>query len=154
MSKMIATFAALLVTAVALGTGPSTASATTVYDLTADWSNVNNPNGVWSYNEGANPLPFLPNWGSGIGVSWGRNQERTNPWVPVWYMSTGAETFGNDIQAGDVVVHTTDNSGSGQGPANVTWTATFDGIVDITGHVYMGRDIGRGNRWGLSLNTR
>ncbi|MCX6907717.1 MAG: hypothetical protein NTY01_06700 [Verrucomicrobia bacterium] len=32
------------------------------YDLRADWSNLANPNGVWSYNAGAVPLPYTASW--------------------------------------------------------------------------------------------
>ncbi len=35
----------------------------TTYDLSADWSTSSNPNGDWSYKQGATPLPlFQNNW--------------------------------------------------------------------------------------------
>ena len=30
--------------------------AVVVYDLAADWSDTNNPNGVWSYNDSIGPI--------------------------------------------------------------------------------------------------
>jgi hypothetical protein len=38
------------------------------------------------------------------------------------------------------------------GLANVTWTSPINGVVDISGAVWMGRDIGRANDWRLYLN--
>src|SRR5215831_2092595 len=35
------------------------------YDVTADWVNGANPNGVWSYDQGSTPLPYQGNLGSG-----------------------------------------------------------------------------------------
>src|ERR1700732_5005953 len=54
------------------------AAKATTYDLNADWSNSSNPNGVWSYNEGTNPLPFQANWGNagtftGAQPAWARS---------------------------------------------------------------------------------
>ena len=32
------------------------ATVTNTYDLTADWSNTQNPNGAWSYNYNSSPI--------------------------------------------------------------------------------------------------
>ena len=141
--------------AVAVLLGVAQADAELVFDLAADWSDTNNPNGAWSYNEGNNPLPGVALWGEGITEAWAPNLASlpTRPYLPAWYKSEGTETFTNDIEAGDVVVHSTDpHAGSGKGLANVTWTSQIDAVVDITGAVWMGRDIGRANDWRLYLN--
>src|SRR5687767_2527831 len=41
---------------------PLIQASPTIYDLAEDWSFATNPHGVWSYNEGANPLPLQNPW--------------------------------------------------------------------------------------------
>jgi hypothetical protein len=130
----------------------------TVWDLQTDWSDATNPNGVWSYNEGTNALPHLSWWQRNLGgwtnaqPGWARSEDSNNR-LPFWFQSTGSEDFVHDWQARDVVVHTTDDAnGVGNGPANLTWTSPMSGIVDISGGVWMGRDIGRAIAWTLYKN--
>jgi hypothetical protein len=64
-----------------LGSGPARAQST--HDLEADWSDVQNPNGVWSYCYGDTPIPTnFSNWGAnnGWGYGWG---------IDAWALSTG-----------------------------------------------------------------
>ena len=146
-----------LIVALALGLGSAITHAA-VYDLTADWSDSANPNGTWSYREGANALPHVNSWQSELG-GWALPQpgwaesENGNDRLPFWFKSNGSETFPHDFLAGDIVVHTTDNgNGIGNGFANVTWTSPFAGTADLSGGVWLGRDIGRGNHWRLTVN--
>lgn len=135
------------------------ASSDDCWDLTEDFSDLANPNGVWSYNEGANPLPHVDSWQSTLG-GWAQPQpayaysENATNRLPVWYQSNGTETFDSDIQGGDVVVHSVDPfNGIGNGEANVTWTSPVAGMVNISGAVWEAREIGRGNQWTLYLNN-
>jgi hypothetical protein len=128
------------------------------YDLAADWSDAANPNGVWSYQEGANALPHVDDWEAGTGAwstpqpGFARSQSDTDR-IPFWFRSNGAETFGHDFQTGDVVVHTQDEAnGIGNGDAVVAWTSPDAGTATVSGGVWMGRDIGRSNHWALSRN--
>ena len=127
-------------------------------DLKADWSDVANPNGPWSYREGNNLLPHVSVWQSGDFVSaqpaWSR-AESGQIIIPAWFKSSG--TLGNpliyDWLAGDIVIHTTDAAnGIGSGLGNVTWTSPLAGYINLSGALWMGRDIGRGNHWTLSKN--
>jgi hypothetical protein len=127
-------------------------------DLKADWSDVSNPNGPWSYQEGNNLLPHVSAWQSGDFVTaqsaWARAGTGTSI-IPAWFKSSG--TLGNPLSYdwldGDIVIHTTDNAnGVGSGPGNVTWTSPLTGFINISGAVWMGRDIGRSNRWTLAKN--
>ena len=115
------------------------AHAAVVYDLTAQWSDVSNPNGVWSYNSGGGPLPST--------------FRATDPWttpqkswgdLPGWFRSNGTEQFPHDWQAGDVITHT--------GTSVIKWTAPIDGLAAVTGAVWPTRDIGRFNQWDILLN--
>lgn len=133
----------VLLTALALvhTFGPMAGSSAyaAVYDLTADWSDVSNPNGVWSYNSGGVPLTSTIRVSDPWAVpqvSWGD--------LPGWFQSNGTELFPHDWQAGDVITHT--------GPSEVTWTSPEVGLADITGAVWPTRDIGRFNQWEVLLN--
>jgi hypothetical protein len=126
-----------------------------IFDLRTDWSNATNPNGAWSYLEGNNPLPFVASWQGTIGgwgtaqPGWARSEDGTNR-LPFWYRSNGTETFSPDLQAGDIVLHTTDQSnGVGNGEGRVRWTAPARGTVTITGSTWAAREIGRSNTWTL-----
>jgi hypothetical protein len=132
--------------------GTSQAQITT-YDLTADWSDTSNPNGVWSYNEGVNPLPSTPLWQNvqpawayccnGITGGFGH--------VPAWVKVRSSSII--DHQVGDVIVHSSD-SGRGEnfGPANTTWTSPADGVITISGSAWITRTTDRSNQWTLYLN--
>ncbi len=134
---------------------PSAQSAAT-YNLAAGWSNAANPNGVWSYNEGSNPLPFVSSWlPSFLGPgqqAWAASATGLGH-IPVWFLSSITPPGGFDWQIGDVVVHSTDPaSGGSAGPSNVTWTSPGDGQIDIGGSVWLGVDRGRGNQWTILVN--
>jgi hypothetical protein len=85
-----------------------------VYDVTADWANNSNPNGVWSYDQGLSPLPYQSNLGSGncfssaSGISGGYApgiaRGNSPPCLPAFLKATGnaANLIG---QTGDVIVH-------------------------------------------------
>lgn len=136
-----------------------TAQAQVLADLKTDWSNVNNPNGPWTYREGTNALPAVASWQSSLG-GWGTAQpgwaksENGNDRLPFWFQSNGSETFTHDFLVGDIVVHSTDTAnGVGSGPGNVIWTSTITGSVAISGGTWIGRDIGRSNTWSLWKNN-
>lgn len=129
-----------------------------VWDLKTDWSDTVNPNGPWSCNEGANPLPnsvqltAISGWG-GTQPAWAETAVGNN-FLPLWYRSRGVEPFSADILTGDIVVHTTDDAnGVGNGVASVTWRSPVAGTVSISGGVWMTREIGRSNAWKLYKNA-
>ncbi len=138
---------------------PSTALALPVWDLSADWSDATNPNGVWSYNEGSNPLPHVDNWNGDLFATqqpaWARSEGGTTD-IPAWFRANGTQITMKliaDFQAGDIVMHSTDpQNGAGADVANVTWTSPINGLVDISGSAWNARDIDRGNQWTLLLN--
>ncbi len=135
------------------------ASGAASWNLQAEWSESANPHSVWSLNEGDNPLPHIDwlerTWGSYSAAQpgWARAEEAHNR-LPVWFQSRGYENYPADFVAGDIVVHTTDEAnGVGNGPANVRWTSPFNGVVNLVGGVWMGRDIGRVNNWTIYKNS-
>lgn len=138
--------------------GMQAAPAATTYDLKTDWSDQANPNGPWSYRQGSDVLPHVADWQglagdfTGVQPAWARS-ETGNTNLPSWFKIVSPAGIPNDWQFGDIVTHSTDGfNGVGAGPSNVIWTSPLNGTIDITGGVWMGRDIGRGNHWELSLN--
>lgn len=144
------TFSALLVVSF-----PHVALSQVVHDLNAQWSNATNPNGVWTYREGGNALPAVASWQSSLGgwsiaqPGWAQSSNGNNR-IPFWFKSNGSETFVHDWITGDIVVHSRDSlNGVGNGEANVVWTSPVNGLATISGGTWLGRDIGRANRWNL-----
>lgn len=127
----------------------SVGQAGTIHDLQADWSEVANPHGVWSYNQGDRPMPRVANWPLDrfVGPQGGWAVGST---IPFWFQCSAAPRFLCDWRPGDIVVHThSPGDGPGNGPANVTWASPTNGLIDIAGSLWQARDIGRSNRWNL-----
>jgi hypothetical protein len=147
-----------------------TSANAAVFDLKSDWSNTANPNGVWSYNEGANPLPHQDVLGSPYCVSdkqsgWGPSNGRQAPpppFLPLWFkavQSSPSDSYGNieDWEAGDIVTHSQDDgNGKDKGKSNVTFTfpGPNPGFANISGSVWIARDIGRAVGWALYHNGK
>ena len=118
------------------------AQAATVYDLSGDFSNASNPNGVWSFTQGSTPLahyasstantinPALANgyWGTGS------NLNVNTPEVAKVTVDGSTLTGGYsdaDFLTGDVILHST-NPGTGE-PLFINWTAPAAGTIDVSG---------------------
>jgi hypothetical protein len=134
------------------------AARATVYNLTTDWSDAVNANGVWSYRQGTTLLPHVAAWQGLSGdftsaqPAWARFDVGTSN-LPCFFRSSAAVGIAHDWLPGDVICHTTDTfNGMGSGTANIVWSSPIKGTIDIAGGVWMGRDIGRSNHWSLSIN--
>ncbi len=132
-----------------------TNSHAAVHDLKADWSDLQNPNGVWTYRHGTIGLPHV-NAFQGLSGDFGSAQPawaRTatgNTNLPAWFKSSATVNIAHDWLTGDIIMHSTDGfNGVGSGDGNVIWTSPINGFATISGSVWMGRDIGRGNHWAL-----
>src|SRR5258706_15571231 len=70
--------------------------AVITYDLKTDWSEVSNPNGVWSYREGTNALPHVASWlgdpaafGTNVQPAWADSGvQASQEFLPAWFKST------------------------------------------------------------------
>src|SRR5581483_2766722 len=141
----------------------ASASPATIYNLSAQWSNSSNPNGVWSYREGNNGLQNILNYDFAGTVSGFTPQTAWAPsntagtFLPVWLQSSQTGTPNGftpgSVLPGDVIVHSQDNgNGAGKGPANVAWTAPTSGTIDISGDMWWVRQLGRVNDYSVFLN--
>ncbi len=106
------------------------ASTAAVYDLACDWSDQNNPNGPWSYNDGpAHPIQnHWDDWDSGQTLgqpAWSTTQYPFQGHVPVWFkMQSPGFASQVDLPVGRVGMHgTSGNSSLVNTPAGVSWTS-------------------------------
>ncbi len=113
----------------------SAAAGPTVWDLAGDWSDTQNPNGPWSYNAGANPIPTnFPNWAGSGNPAWVAAPSGFGH-IPAW-AKLQVETS-CDAQIGDVYMHANDaTSGTDVDLANVTWTSPASGVAAISGTLW------------------
>ena len=121
---------------------PGTA-AVMQYDLTQEWSESSNPNGVWRYLVDGS----LASSAERTGDHWDTTQHIWGYEHTGWSKSNGTEAFSHDWSMGDVFVHTSEQSS-----VAINWISPEDGVVDILGGLWAGRDIGRSNNWSLTLN--
>ena len=157
--KRVPVLLVTVILCVGFGVANAVGAKAQTWDLAADWSDATNPNGEWTYREGANALPSVPDWtpllSPVVQPAWAPSVTSGN-FLPAWFKSTTSATSNNpelDFVAGDVVVVSTDlSNGSANGPANVIWTSPINGAIDVSGSVWMLRDIGRSNRWELLHN--
>ncbi len=136
----------ILILILAVGFLPGQVSATT-YDLKADWSDIQNPNGCWSYNYGTTPLtpsvhPWAP-WcfeGASDQYAWAKGPgiDPADPLHhPTWFKVAYPVAIGWDAAIGDVLVHgTTPGLSWTDEPTNVTWTSNLTGAITISGGVW------------------
>lgn len=160
-------FVSALILLCAFAYSPNSWSASIVYDLATDWSDVANPNGVWSYNgDGGPPITTqLPDWDpssvffGSAQPAWAANTFQDAGHVPVWFKRvTDSTTL--DIPIGVVGMHGSEGFTVAQ--VGVSWTSPIEGTVDITGGIWQaikGPDASGGNHanrnsdWNIRLNS-
>ena len=133
----------IAITAVGLALSADARAVPVIYDLNSDWSETSNPNGPWTYEVNGGAAS------SGIRCcdTFGTPQQIWGSGFSGWSKSNGSEGFTHDWSTGAIYGHTPSSGGLG-----ILWSSPNDGIADITGGTWEGRDIGRGNFWSLSKN--
>ncbi|MEX2306377.1 MAG: hypothetical protein WD738_02220 [Pirellulales bacterium] len=127
--------------------------AATIYNASADFSYAANPNGVWSYNVGLIPLPFVQSgWGGVPGeMFWATTLAGTVP--PAWGKAATTPAGTTDWLPGDVIVHASNSGSGGADQGNITWTSPGAGYIDISGKAWDAvHSPGRDDAWSLSLD--
>jgi hypothetical protein len=127
------------------------------YDLKDNWSNSGNPNGAWSYRQGSTDLPYQPSLSTiGVaGITGGyAPSNRGGGFLPAFFQATGNGPYGAPYgyEAGDIVVHSTDNTNGNAslGPANFAWTSPGAGTVTFFGSIWFAQPTtGRSNDFAL-----
>ncbi len=131
-------------------------SAPILYDLNANWSDSQNPNGPWSYNDGGGPITnhvvnYIPGVFTAPQPAWVHAASGPGHIVS-WFKATSSYS---DWLSGDVITHTWDVASSGglsTPNSNVSWTSPMNGTIDIGGSVWLARNIGRAVNWNLLIN--
>jgi Bacterial Ig domain len=139
----------------------TTAAMGQTWNLRTDWSNTQNPNGVWSYRAGDLVLPAQLNHESSFcwlspQFAWARSAN-DNDRAPALYRQSAPFIFEclrvTEIECGDIATHTGDPYGGiGGFPSVFAWTSPITGFVSVTGAVWLGRDVGRSVDWSVKLN--
>lgn len=132
------------VAAITLAAAAAVPAHAVTYDLAADWSDVSNPNGAWSYTQGATPLAHFAQPGDGNSLNpaagsgfWGVGPTFTSAPFLIRTTQNGSATApynDGDFQAGDVIVHAT-NPGAGA-PVFINWTAPGAGEITFAGSIW------------------
>ena len=115
------------------------------WDLTEDWSDSINPNGVWSYNDAAgNPIiTHVDNW---VGMH-GAGQPAwapSNDDVPGWAKINGDVSSWADLPIGCIDTHN---------PSSLTWTSPRNDTILISGGLWVGPDRDRTVDWSIQHNS-
>lgn len=143
----------------------SNAVAALSWNLAADWSDAQNPNGVWTLrgNGGVAFTKNVPDYDpdsndnfTGPQPAWADAAYEPGVFVPghvpMWFKSLGltvGTTFNLDAPAGRTGMHST---GVGSvGPGGVEWTSPITGEIAIAGDTWLMRQRNTVN-WSLDLN--
>lgn len=139
-----------------LGVAGRCVAQTTVYNLADNWSDVNNPNGVWRLNK-APGTAFTTNqtdyWSNSTGQrAWAEQPYPQNAHVPFW-MKVTTNALAGFASAGSLVMHTAETGRTGTELSSVAWTAPAGGTVLIAGSTWGHKDFSnRPQRWELLAN--
>ena len=116
----------------------------TVYDLNRDWSDTQNPNGAWSYNQSNTPIATFQQfwWGQS---GWGYQPIGDGCIIKGSYFAGLTDPWGNvigpafDWQPGDVMLHALSRPYNGETNfVNIKWTSPGDGFINISGRAWDG----------------
>jgi hypothetical protein len=148
---------------ICLALGAMTSQAATVtYDLASDFSDTDNPNGVWSFDQGTTPLPFRNaptdsnalNGAAENGYFGVASDFSTAPFI-LQATEDGSSATGysdDDFVTGDVLVHST--SPGGGAPVFIDWTAPSAGTITFSGQVwYAHSPVTRSNDYAIALGS-
>ena len=130
------------------------------YDLRANWSDAQNPNGTWVYRDAAGPLPAVSAWQGAPWAApqagWARAASLPGAYLPFCFRSNGGEDFAHDWLAGDIVMHTANwplLAPVETVVSGVAWGSPLDGMVKIIGGVWPGR-VGARSHWARLLHNQ
>ncbi len=146
--------AALVALPLATALAPAPAQAST-FDLQADWSDLVNPNGVWSYRRGGAAFAAaVPSW-SGFGTAWADNGSGGFGFTPMLLKYDGVGSEAIDALVDDIVGHTnTHDSNAGAGELSVRFTSPWATVATVSGSLWdVHTSQNRDQTWTLLANN-
>jgi alpha-tubulin suppressor-like RCC1 family protein len=133
-------------------------SAHRAYDLSADWSDVQNPfpGGAWRLFEAPGQLfTSNMNWGvPGADVpGWVDAQWPATAHVPIWLrVPSGTSIDAGQMPSGTVMVHGAESGRTGTEYSYATWTSPCDGVAVVSGGAWDSKTNDRPMTWSLRRN--
>lgn len=128
----------------------------TVWDLTDDWSDTQNPNGAWAYESPVGSL-LTTHWFdwdpqgccfTSPQPAWANAQWPNFEHEAVWF-KTVSPTVVADLPVGTVGTH---GLAGGPGGTGITWTSPVTGYVQISGGTWLANKVGRSMDWAMFHN--
>ena len=144
----------------------SAAAHAQTYDLAADWSDVNNPNGVWALYKAPGQL-FTINQADWYGnetnqPAWadatGPDPFPPNPLAPMWAKAIGdvgtlsQNIYDGFVDAGTVIMHSAEAFRTGTDFSSVVWTSPQDGLIRFDTDLWIAKAFDRPHTWELRKN--
>jgi hypothetical protein len=139
-----------------------------IYNLAADWSDANNPNGAWALYEAPSDLFDVsqPDWYGNASnqPAWadapGPDPFPPNPLVPMWAKAigdvgalSGDPIYAGFIDTGTVFMHAAEDFRTGTDFSSLVWTSPRNGTAHIDGGVWMAQAFSdRPHAWELRKN--
>jgi hypothetical protein len=123
-----------------------------LYDLSSDWSDLDNPNGAWTLYEAPGDLFDVsqPDWyGNGSNQpAWadasGPNPFPPHPLVPLWAKAvgdvgalSGDPNYTGFVDTGTVFMHSAEAFRTGTDFSSAVWTSPRTGSIHIDGGVWL-----------------
>jgi hypothetical protein len=144
----------------AVSAGVPAWAETIEYDLAADWSDVQNPNGPWSLKKSPSALFEIVQpdyWSDATGqLAWADEPFPQNAHVPFW-MKTILEqpptaVYPGAVQIGDILVDGAELGRTGSDVTSAVWTSPGNGTASISGAVWSVTAFDRVMSWELRKN--
>lgn len=128
----------------------------TIFDIKADWSDVNNPNGVWTLRKSPTAI-FTTNqadfYANGTNQkAWADQPANQLQHVPVWMKGTVVGAGYTDFPLGEIYLHGAEVDRTGSNYTSAVWTSSEAGTAAISGSLWNVRHLGRSMFWQLRKN--
>lgn len=122
-------------------------SVPAVFDLSADWSDLQNPFGVWRLKKSGNSL-FAINqsdfFSDGSGFhAWADQPFMQDMHVPMWGLVDAAASshlYPGYVLPGDITMHGAELDRTGSDFTSVVWTAPAAGMAEVSGSLWTNLD--------------
>jgi len=125
------------------------------WNLSADWSDSQNPFGQWTLLRG-DAVPFAINWNPWVAgypqAAWSDQSWPQLRHVPMWAKATAGPSMGVDCAPTGIFMHGSEADRTGTSDSSVVWTSPVAGTVYLHGSIWAARHLGRPMSWSIRKN--